>query len=159
MTHKEIQTNLDSELIIKALQLQALSSQDKPDPSNLNHIQQQLTAININKVNQHFKDSTTLKNRKIPYMSSTVDFQLWDKNNNIVLRSQDAPELSLLGPITGFSDIKYNDKTWRTYTLRSSDNHYNVVTAEHSDYRQHLENQLTQDSIFIMIITYPFWGS
>ena len=32
------------------------------------------------------------------------------------------------------------------------------MLAEHTNYRQRLENQLTQDSIFIMLITYPFLG-
>ena len=43
-------------------------------------------------------------------------------------------------------------------TTFNKDNQLTIMVAERSDFRQALENQLTQDSIFIMLLTYPFLG-
>jgi two-component system sensor histidine kinase QseC len=52
----------------------------------------------------------------------------------------------------------HHGERWRVYT--SYDRHVQryFMVAERADIRQKLETQLTQDSIVIMLITYPFLG-
>ena len=155
LTHKDIQTNLDSTLIISAKRINAiiginLSSQ------KLITVQNKLNTINTSKINKNIYNQGRIISN-LSKSASNIEFQIW-KNNTLLLHSKNMPFSPLMSKKTGFSNVWSKDRTWRVYTLKNPKKGVTIVTAEHGDYRQHLENQLTRDSIFIMLATYPFLG-
>tara|TARA_B100001093_G_C26843265_1_gene1021592 strand:- start:1176 stop:2534 length:1359 start_codon:yes stop_codon:yes gene_type:complete len=155
LTHKDIQNNLDSTLVISAKRINAIVGINLPSEDILT-VQKNLDTIDTRKFSSGASDRDT----SISSLSKTVgaiEFQIWDKNV-LILHSKNMPQSPLIAHKTGFSNIWENDQTWRVYTHKNQNSGITVVTAEHGDYRQHLENQLTRDSIFIMLATYPFLG-
>jgi two-component system, OmpR family, sensor histidine kinase QseC len=157
LTHKDIQTNLDSDLIVRALQIQALTTHRDGIITDPDNIQKKLAEISPSKIQEHIAKASNPEAKKA-YATNNIEFQIWNNKGEIVLHSQGAPKHSLEGPKTGFQDSKSKNHTWRTYTLTSTKTPLTVVTAEHGRHRKQLENQLTQDSIFIMVLTYPLLG-
>ncbi|MAR83348.1 MAG: two-component sensor histidine kinase [Legionellales bacterium] len=155
LTHKDIQTNLDSTLIISAKRINAIIGIDLPKTKILT-IQEKLNTINANKINKNFFDNSHVIS-SLSSSASSIEFQIW-QNNTLILHSKNMPSTPLMSKKTGFSNVWSKDRTWRVYTLKNKEKGITIVTAEHGDYRQHLENQLTRDSIFIMLATYPFLG-
>ena len=155
LTHKDIQTNLDSTLIISAKRINAIIGIDLPK-TKISTIQDKLNTINANQINKNFFNNSHIIS-SLSSSASTIEFQIW-QNNTLILHSKNMPSTPLMSKKTGFSNVWSKDRTWRVYTLKNKEKGVTIVTAEHGDYRQHLENQLTRDSIFIMLATYPFLG-
>lgn len=154
LAHRDIQTQLDAELIRNTLRMQAFFS-PALTPKHLKIIQQNLNAeYNEQMLLQKNKSA----NRAIKEAENTMEFQLWDENGKLILKSKNAPTTPLSDGRDGLSTLWLNGQAWRVNTAFSEKNQITVMVAEQSDYRQQLENQLTQDSIIIMLITYPFLG-
>ncbi len=154
LAHRDIQTQLDAELIRNTLRMQAFFSPELTS-KNLKVIQENLNA--------EYNEQNLLKRNKSWYKAikeaeSTMEFQLWDEKGKLILRSKNAPAIPLSDGRDGLSTLWLNGQAWRVNTAFSEKNQITVMVAEQSDYRQQLENQLTQDSIMIMLITYPFLG-
>lgn len=155
LEHKDIQTQLDSQLLRSALQIQALFS-DGIQNRNLSLIQKNIEAsmqpeIHLNKAsNQLIKASKNYHDK--------MSFQIWGEDGGLVLHSKATPRVPLSDGKTGLSTRWINGESWRVMTTFNKDNQLTIMVAERSDFRQALENQLTQDSIFIMLMTYPFLG-
>ncbi len=155
LTHKDIQTNLDSSLVISANRIKAIVEANLPQ-KKIFSLQKNLNAIDSDKINKNMFDQSRIMS-SLSKSPSAIEFQIW-KNNQLILHSNNIPKSLLPSKNTGFSDLKVNEKVWRVYTLNNKALGISVVTTEQGDYRQQLENQLTRDSIFIMLITYPFLG-
>lgn len=147
LSHKDIQRQLDTQLVHTAVSLQALLSIDLEE-KNLSTIQNALTQSR-NQISNPFP---------IPALGHNffVEFQVWNPQKRLLLRSPGAPETPLAQDATGLSDITLNNQSWRVYTVTDLKNGNLLMTAEHTNYRQALENRLTQDSIYIMLLSYPF---
>ncbi len=59
----------------------------------------------------------------------------------------------------GLTTATFFHQHWQVNTIKSIDNRYTIMVAEHANYRQKLESRLTQHSIFIMLLSYPFLGA
>lgn len=154
LAHRDIQTQLDAELIRNTLRMQAFFS-PSITPKHLKVIQENLNAeYNEQMLLQKNKSA----NRAVKEAENTMEFQLWDENGKLILKSKNAPKIPLSDGRDGLSTLWLNGQAWRVNTAFSEKNQITVMVAEQSDYRQQLENQLTQDSIIIMLITYPFLG-
>ncbi|MCH9644365.1 MAG: two-component sensor histidine kinase [Gammaproteobacteria bacterium] len=153
LAHKDIQSQLNTQLIQTAFRIEAFFS-DYNNPHNLSVIQQNLQK-NLNKV---IKEHHKINNNDIIKLHNTTEFQIWNNNGKLILHSALAPKIPLSNGQPGLSILWLNSKAWHVYTLYNPDTQLTVMVAERSNYRQHLENQLTQDSIIIMAITYPFLG-
>ncbi len=84
-----------------------------------------------------------------------IEFQVWN-GNRLLLRSPGAPLQAFTDGSPGLSDITIAKASWRVFTTSDPNSHYTLMVAEHTSYRQALENRLTQDSIYIMLLSYPF---
>ena len=89
---------------------------------------------------------------------NTVEFQIWNQNSKLILHSANAPLTPLSDGKSGLSTLWSEGHSWRVNTIYDAKSQLTIMVAERSNFRQQLENQLTQDSIFIMLITYPFLG-
>ena len=146
LSHKDIQLEYDRQLQRTGIQIRALLT-NSPSVSTLKKIQQTLNAPN------HL-----LKPSTYPRQHKTVEFQIW-QNKQLILHSRYAPKKPLSNFTPGLSHHWIKNQFWRIYTLKQNNNTpYTIMIGDNSSYREQLENRLTQDSIFIMLITYPFLG-
>jgi two-component system sensor histidine kinase QseC len=155
LSHKDIQKQLDTQLVHTAVSMQALLSLELAE-SDLNTIQKNLALTR----NQFLVPMRPSLNIPIPPEKNNsqyflIEFQVWE-NGHLILRSPGAPSQAFTDGSPGLSDATIHKASWRVYTTSDPNSHYVLMVAEHTNYRQALENRLTQDSIYIMLLSYPF---
>lgn len=146
LAHKDIQTQLDLQLIRTGKQIHLLLSEDIT-PKQLTQIQENLDHSSVFLPQEDFKGDR---------LKDNIEFQVW-RNNQLVLHSKDAPLFKLSPSKLGLSTIWVNQQSWRIFSMEDRKG-YQFMVGEQTNFRQHLENQITQDSVLIMLITYPFLG-
>lgn len=146
LAHKDIQTQLDNQLIRTAERIRAFFSDYGTQHKDLSLVQRNLLKSST-------KSLTALADK-----SSHLEFQIWNKQGRLILHSAGIPRIPFSKGNEGLSTLWMHGKSWRVNTLYDSKTQLTFMTAERSNYIQQLENKLTQDSIFVMLITYPFLG-
>lgn len=156
LAHKDIQTQLDAELRRSALQIQAFFS-DEVSNRDLSTVQKNLNALLSASTPSPIEG---LQNQNVieQALISQPEFQIWGPKEDLILHSPNAPKAPFSSEKKGLSTIVLNNISWRVNTVYDPKNKTTIMVADRTNYRQELENQLTQDSIFIMLITYPFLG-
>jgi len=157
LAHKDIQSELDAQLIHSTIRMQAFFN-DYP-AKDLNKIQPSINTVLKKGLSRYIKN---LPKADLPVIASQLEgleFQVWGEDGKLLLISPNAPNtpFAQLGS-NGLSNHHSMKTTWRVNSLYSQSNKLTIMVADKSSYRQKLENQLTQDSILIMLITYPFLG-
>lgn len=153
LAHKDIQTQLDAQLVRTSLRMQAFFS-DYDGKRSLGTIQKSLNKqLTIDTRKTAPETSAAEKEAK-----NTIEFQIWNRQGKLILHSKKAPTIPLSSGRSGLSTLWLDGHSWRVNTIYDNQNDLTIMVAERSNYRQQLENQLTQDSIFIMLVTYPFLG-
>ena len=155
LAHKDIQIQLDTQLIRNTLQMQTLFS-DGIGSRNLTKIQEILKKTLQPSID--LKNSNKKLYKALQRYHQETSFQIWDRLGRLILHSKGSPITPLSSGKTGLSNLWSKNQSWRVYTDYDKTNQLTYMLGERSDFRQKLENELTQDSIFIMLITYPFLG-
>ncbi len=155
LAHNDIQTQLDLQLIRTTIQIESLFS-DGIKSRQLgiiqNHIERSITSsLNLSKQNPKLLKALNDYHEK-------TGFQIWNNHGKLILHSKSAPKIPLSDGKPGLTTLWLNGQSWRVFTVYNKNNNLTIIVGERSDFRQKLENQLTQDSILIMLITYPFLG-
>ena len=146
---------LDAQLIRTTLRMQAIFS-TPINPETLQTIQHQLKTEN--KHLDELKNTPDLKPEAIQQASRNLEFQIWSSDKKLILHSQHALKMPFSDGSVGLTTRWINGHTWRVSTGYNRSNHLTIMVAERANYRQQLENRLTQDSVVVMLITYPFLG-
>lgn len=141
LAHKDIEIQLDNQLIDTSLKLKSLLSLANKREDFLK-IQQDINQEPEAPSNQQ----------------SHIAFQVWDANGLLILHSKDAPGIPFSNGKSGISSLLFQHHHWQVHTRYDPKSKMTIMVSQQSNYRKRLENQLTQDSILIMIITYPFLG-
>jgi two-component system sensor histidine kinase QseC len=167
LAHKDIQIQLDAQLIRTAEQMQAFFSDYGTHRLDFSVIQHNLTQINAATEKQipvspmslsHLTREQREEIQANKEASSSLELQIWNDKGKLILHSANTPSIPLSNGKNGLSTLWLRGQSWRVDTLYDPITALTFMVAERADYRQQLENQLTQDSIFIMLITYPFLG-
>lgn len=153
LEHKDLQRHLNAQLTFAALTIQSFIGDNASDKS-INKIQEK-----IDRLPEIAKDYYQRTHTKM-YGNSyeLIQFQIWDKDANLLLKSHSAPLIPLAKNISGFSTNWVNGQLWHVFTNIDVESGMRIDVGERSDFREELEGRVTQDSIFIMLITYPFLG-
>ncbi len=158
--HHDIQTQLDAQLIRSGLRMRAFFSDFTVSKRNLNRVENIILhpklPIPLNtthKLNQNQREEWNAEKAA----HSDLQFQIWSKGK-LILHSSQTPLVNLSSGKEGLSTKLVNGESWRVFTLYDPKTELVYMIADRSNYRQQLENQLTKDSILIMLITYPFLG-
>jgi len=153
LEHKDLRDHLDAQLSLIALTIQIFSS-DGLEQIDIAPIQKQLDIIPkvIREIHNEEKHPLFTPSHQL------MQFQVLDGNNHMILKTADAPNKPLNRGEMGFSDQWIGGKPWRVFASYSPQTRLTVVVAERYDFREEVENHITKDSIFIMLITYPFLG-
>ena len=155
LAHKDIQLQLDVQLIRSTLRMQAIFS-GQTTPQELNAIQDRLKMEST--YIEELKTVPNLKPEAIRQASKNLEFQIWNDKKQLILHSQNALKIAFSNGSTGLSTLWLDGHNWRVSTGYNNSNHLTIMVAERENYRQELENRLTQDSVVVMLITYPFLG-
>lgn len=148
--HEEIQDYMDAQLISKTINLQDLVEGYLHSPSTLTQLQ---TRINHQeKEGQHIFVEKKFSNY------TDIQFQLWNQQQQTLLRSLRIPNIQPVTFSAGFSDHWFNGEKWRLYTSIDKKEGTTLVVAEKYNLRNILETHITRDSILIILISYPFLG-
>lgn len=155
LAHSNIQNQLDLQLIRTTVQLKdILEATTRIKNPNLlaKHIQHDISPNII-----PLLKADHLKKAFFDFHSSS-SYQIWRKNKSLLVRSPEAPHIALDTERMYLSTRWYNGERWRVFTAYDDKVQRYIMVSEQANIRQKLENQLTQDSIIIMLITYPFLG-
>jgi len=153
LAHKDIQVQLDAQLIRTTLRLQAIFSGPIHE-KNFSEIQQQITEQNT--YLDEFQKNHKLPSAAIEQASRNFEFQVWDAHGKLLLHSEYAAHTPFSSGTPGLSTLSVAGYQWHISTAINKSNHLTIMVAERDDYRQELENRLIKDSIIVMLITYPF---
>lgn len=150
LEHQQVKYHLDQQLALRALTVEALVSGYRKE-SKLQFIQ--------GKIDQIPQLATTLFRDVHGFpLHVNMQFQVWSKEGKVILHSYGAPPEGEITSPLGFSDRWINGQLWRLYIYNDPETGITIATAEKYSFREILETQITRDSIFIMLITYPFLG-
>src|SRR3990167_6307848 len=164
LAHKDIQIQLDAQLINTTLHIKSFFSDFNEDKRDLSSIQRSL----LTPIDTTLRNYPGIVNPKthqqhdvakaIQQSQNNLEFQIWNHDGRLILHSPNTPKIPLSNGKDGLSNLWLRGDSWRVNTLYDTSNVLTFMVAERTDYRQTLENKLTKDSIFIMLITYPFLG-
>ncbi len=156
LSHKDIQKQLDTQLVHTAVSMRALLSLHLT-PADIETIQKNLLTDRQREQNMPIVPNRIPLSNAAEENSFFIEFQVWGPDNQLIIRSPGAPLTPFTNGVIGLSSVNLKNQDWRVYTVKAQANQI-VMIAEHANYRQALENRLTQDSIFIMLLSYPFLG-
>lgn len=83
------------------------------------------------------------------------EFQIFNKNNQLILHSLHAPTEPLTNIKQGFSTQEINHHIWRSYVETDSKTHIRFIVAEKDDLRNILMENMLLDDFYILLIMYP----
>lgn len=152
LENKDMQISLDEKLTESAYAIQAFMSQS-PSTTELANVQKNIdTLANIQYPFALHKHS--------PYLQSHQAFEF------LVLTPEGKPLLQSALPLPapfineplGLSLGNYQDKSWRIYTTIDPVSKIKIIVAEQYNFRNLLTGRITQESVLIMLLSYPFLG-
>ena len=153
LEHKDLQRHLNAQLTFAALTIQSFIGDGASDKS-IDKIQRKIDRLPD--IARDYYQRTHTKMYGNSY--ELIQFQIWDKDARLLLKSHSAPLIPLAKNISGFSTNWVNGQLWHVFTNVDVETGMRIDVGERSDFREELEGRVTQDSIFIMLITYPFLG-
>lgn len=93
-----------------------------------------------------------------PIIGAKFFFQIWDKNDKLVMESPNKHAISLKDTPIGFSNRKINDNEWRIYSSYDNSQQIKIVIAELYNLRRELADDIARSNANILLITYPAFG-
>lgn len=85
-------------------------------------------------------------------------FQVWTKDNKLLLYSTSGVHESMLKTAAGFNDIQIKNNDWRVYSGVDPLTQNKIIVAELYDIRNQLVDDITRNNGYILLITYPIFG-
>ncbi len=151
--NKDLQNHLDQKLVESAFAIQAFMSQTPP-PEELERIQKNIDSLSTVRypIKLHNKSN---------FFSNTQEefrFQVNNKYGQIILHSATPLPASFSSVFIGLSHRTYKEKSWRIFATIDPISKVKIIIAEQYDFRRLLAGQITQESMLVMLISYPFLG-
>lgn len=150
---KDIHHHLDSLLSQSGLSMQALIGNDM-NTRDLMKIQDQLNSL-PKLAKQYYE---TMENPFDYGYEDKFQFQIWDQDKNLMIKSANAPLEPLTNWQEGFSIAKIHKQPWRVFTTINPISGAVIVVAERYDIRAELGHRIARDDIYIMLLIYPLLG-
>lgn len=155
LEHKEFQTHLDSQLTLSAYTIQSFIDEESSE-AEISEIQQNIDEAPNFLANIHYDIDQQVKT--LNTLLKSIQFQVWDASNDMILHSYAAPQIPYHTKKTGFDMIWHEGKPWRTFSLIDEKKKLFIMVMQRHDFRVTLEKKITEDSIMIMVLIYPFLG-
>ena len=104
------------------------------------------------------EEFTAFLHKSTPIAHFKLSFQVWNKQDKLVLSSAKKIDLPLKQAPLGFSDIEINDQEWRVYSEIVEPAGTKIVVAELYNLRRELGDDIAHSNANILLITYPVFG-
>lgn len=149
LEHREVQKHLDAQLAMRALTISAFANHEIPDKQEISSLQAELNTT-PSKLREIFDADDTFASYE------NVQFVVWNSQGKLLLHTSQAPVPDYERLPTGFSDQWMKGEPWRVYVLRDPKTNNTVLVGEKYELREELESKITQNSVIIMLVSYPF---
>jgi two-component system sensor histidine kinase QseC len=103
-------------------------------------------------------DIISYLNTTQPFKNQKFFFQVWNKNEQLLLHSSGYSNISLKDAPGGFSDEVIDQNDWRIYSTEDTKLHIKIVVAELYNLRRELGDNIAHSNANILLITYPVFG-
>lgn len=154
LDQRDIERHLDTLMVIAALSYQALLGPDIT-PTRLDIIQKSLDDLNLELDNYYHHRYIS---RREEHYANKFNFQVWDKDGNLLLHSPSAPRQPMSNTQEGFSDEIINGHRWRVFKSFDPGNQTYAMVGERYNTRRDLGHIIATDDIYIMMLTFPLSG-
>ena len=155
LDEKDIHEHLDIIMAVSALSYQALLGDDL-QKRPLNEIQARLDNIPIEI--QHYFKNTFIDNQAPSHYLNKFSFQILDADGKLLLQSSTAPKIALSTSKDGFRDKIIDNQKWRVFASQNHTTGTRTVLAERYDNLNELGTLITEDDLYIMLLTFPLSG-
>ena len=87
-----------------------------------------------------------------------ISFQLWSKDNELLLRSENAPKINFSASIHGFSEINIDGLLWHVYSISNDAGGYVIHVAQKEEVRAELSDEITRQLVIQFLVGIPISG-
>jgi len=149
-TQKEIEELTDAQLAETARALLNLLSHEYYEERNFLHKEEKNPVLpDTQKIPQRL--AATLHQ----YEQNLI-FQMWVEDDDLILRSEQAPDIRLTKKQNGFSDENFGGHDWRVFSLSDPEHKMLVQVAERQSKLQQLKEYIARRILFPVLFALPF---
>jgi two-component system, OmpR family, sensor histidine kinase QseC len=87
-----------------------------------------------------------------------IAFQLWSKENGLLLSSQSAPKFALSSLKYGFSEAKIDDHLWHVFSITNSTGDYVIHVGRKEEIRAQLSDDISRQLVTQFLVGLPLLG-
>lgn len=143
-SHRQTEAVYDAQLVQAARVLQGMLQQPDGRPVDWQFVRQALDGALDRSADGVFSH---------PY-EINLAFQVWDRDGNLLVRSEQAPHLTKL-PAPGIHEFFFNDQEWCGVLLDDSAGGLRIWVGEREDLRQDLIHQILQHTLMPTLVCLP----
>lgn len=152
--HKDFQTHLDSQLALSAYTILSFLD-EKSNTTEIKNMQNKIDSIPQLLSNANYDSES--RTSTLSTLIQSIQFKIWS-GDQVILESYAPPNITKSPAKTGFEIAWNNNVPWRVFTIHDPAKKLDITVMQRQDFRINLEKKITQDSVSIMIIIYPFLG-
>ncbi|MGZ5007990.1 MAG: ATP-binding protein, partial [Methylobacter sp.] len=87
-----------------------------------------------------------------------VAFQLWSKNDGLLLRSESAPPFAFSSAANGFSETNIDEHVWHVFSISSSNGEYVIHVGQKEEIRAELTDEISAQLVMQFLVGLPILG-
>ena len=87
-----------------------------------------------------------------------IAFQLWSKENGLLLRSESSPKFALSSSIRGFSEATFDDHLWRVFSITNTTGDYVIHVGQKEEIRAQLTDEISKQLVTQFLVGLPLLG-
>ncbi|MDP3878376.1 MAG: ATP-binding protein [Methylobacter sp.] len=87
-----------------------------------------------------------------------VAFQLWSKNDGLLLRSESAPTFAFSSANHGFSETNIDKHIWHVFSISSSNGEYIIHVGQKEEIRAELTDEISAQLVTQFLVGLPILG-
>jgi two-component system sensor histidine kinase QseC len=87
-----------------------------------------------------------------------VAFQLWSKNDGLLLRSESAPTFAFSSATHGFSETDIDGHVWHVFSISSSNDEYIIHVGQKEEIRAELTDEISAQLVMQFLVGLPILG-
>ncbi len=155
LSTKAIENHLNRELVRATFTFQTFLSNTYAHNQNVNNVKAMLderTQI----AKQFFQQYPALNYLQFDSINSnTFQYQAWNKQGKLVIKSSNAPDFKLSDGTVGLSKLAYNHKSVVVFTVEDEHTGLTIMTGVSNDYTEGLKYHFLENSIYLFLISCP----
>jgi two-component system, OmpR family, sensor histidine kinase QseC len=87
-----------------------------------------------------------------------IAFQLWSKDNGLLLRSESSPKFALSSSIRGFSETTIDDHLWHVFSITNVTGDYVIHVGQKEEIRAQLTDEISKQLVTQFLVGLPLLG-